>query len=139
MQIIQDTNDNDFTPLVDRIIDNKMSCNLDGPAGSGKSTLLKQLMAKMHDKGLTYVAVAPTNKAANMINGMTSHRFAISCSKKNIREMNLDYIIVDEVSMLQEMFYKFLYSIGRAAPSIRFIMFGDFNQLEPVNDRVKKL
>ncbi len=48
-EIIPDTNDNDFTPLVNRIIDNKMSCNLDGPAGSGKSTLLKQLMKKMDD------------------------------------------------------------------------------------------
>ena len=94
-------------------------------------------MAKMDDKGLNYVSVAPTNKAANIINGMTIHRFAISCSKKNIREMKLDYIIVDEVSMLQEMFYKFLCSIGRAFPSIKFIMSGDFNQLEPVNDRVK--
>ena len=39
--------------------------------------------------------------------------------------------------MLQEMIYKFLCSTGRALPSIRLIMSGDFNQLEPVNDRVK--
>ncbi len=79
------SNDNDFTPIINRIIDNKMSCNLDGPAGSGKITLLKQLMAKMDDKGPNYVVLAPTNKAANIINGMTIHRFAIACSKKNIR------------------------------------------------------
>ncbi len=91
----------------------------------------------MDDKGLNYVALAPTIKAANIINGMTIHRFAMSCSKKHIREMKLDYIIVDEVSMLQEMFYKCLCSIGRAFPSIRFIMSGDLNQLEPVNARVK--
>ena len=136
-QVIPDTETNDFTPLVDRIIDGRLSCNLDGPAGSGKSTLLRQLMTKMDSTGLNYVALAPTNKAANIIKGMTIHRFAISCSKKNVRDMKLDYILVDEVSMLQEMFYKFLCSISRAFPSIRFILAGDFNQLEPVNDRVK--
>jgi hypothetical protein len=94
-------------------------------------------MAKKDDKGRSYVALAPTNKAANIINCMTIHRFAISCSKKNIREMKLDYIIDDEVSMLYSMFYKCLCSICRALPSIRFIMSGGFNQLEPVNDRVK--
>ncbi len=94
-------------------------------------------MATMDDKGLNYVALAPTNKAATIINGMTIHRFAISCSKKNVREMKLDYIIVVEVSKLQEMFYKCVCSIGRAFPSIRFIMSGEFSQLEPGNYRVK--
>jgi 5-methylcytosine-specific restriction protein A len=134
--VIPDATDNDFTPLVDQILDSKLSCNLDGAAGTGKSTLLKQLMAKMDQKQLNYVALAPTNKAANIIKGITIHRFAISCSKKNIKQMKLDYILVDEVSMLQEMFYKFLCSVSRAFPNIRFILAGDFNQLEPVNDRV---
>ncbi len=37
-QTIQDTHDNDCSPLIYQIIENKLSCNLDGPAGSGKST-----------------------------------------------------------------------------------------------------
>jgi len=134
--VIPDATDNDFTPLVDQILNSKLSCNLDGAAGTGKSTLLKQLMAEMDQRQLNYVALAPTNKAANIIKGITIHRFAISCSKKNIKQMKLDYILVDEVSMLQEMFYKFLCSVSRAFPNIRFILAGDFNQLEPVNDRV---
>ncbi len=90
----------------------------------------------MDQTQFTYVALALTNTAANIIKGVTIHRFAVSCSKKHTVQMKLDYILVDEVSMLQDMFYTCLCSVSRAFPHIRFILACDFNQLEPGNYRV---
>ena len=53
--------------------------------------------------------------------------------------MKLDYIFVDEVSMMSEMFYKFLLMLKRAKPTLKFIITGDFNQLPVVNDRIKDI
>jgi superfamily I DNA and/or RNA helicase len=47
-----------------------------------------------------------------------------------------DYVIVDEVSMMTEQFYKMLSIIQSFKPSTQFILVGDFNQFEPVKDRV---
>ena len=49
--------------------------------------------------------------------------------------MNLDYLFLDEVSMLQEIFYKFLISLQRIT-NVKFIIAGDFRQLPPVKDRI---
>ena len=50
--------------------------------------------------------------------------------------MRFKYIFVDEMSMLQERFYKFLLMIKKLKPETRFIIFGDYSQLEPVSDRI---
>ncbi len=47
--------------------------------------------------------------------------------------MKLDYTLLDEVSMLQEMLYKFFRSVSRALPNSRPILAVDLNQREPVN------
>lgn len=49
----------------------------------------------------------------------------------------LDYIFVDEISMIHERFYKAFLTLRKINPALRFIMAGDFRQLEPVNDRIK--
>jgi ATP-dependent exoDNAse (exonuclease V) alpha subunit len=50
--------------------------------------------------------------------------------------MKFKYIFVDEVSMLQEKFYKFLLMVKKFKPETKFIISGDYNQLEPVADRI---
>ena len=40
--------------------------------------------------------------------------------------------------MIPEMFYKFFCIIKRLKPDIKFIIAGDFEQLQPVNDRIGK-
>jgi ATP-dependent exoDNAse (exonuclease V) alpha subunit len=50
----------------------------------------------------------------------------------------LDYIFVDEVSMMQELFYKFLMMIKKIKPEIKYFVSGDYNQLKPVNDRISQ-
>ena len=52
--------------------------------------------------------------------------------------VDLDYIFIDDVSMLGEVFYKFLMTIENIRPDIKFIISGDYNQLKPVNDRISK-
>ena len=47
-----------------------------------------------------------------------------------------DYIFVDEISQVKEIFYKFLLMLKQKNMNIKFIIVGDYNQLAPVNDRV---
>ena len=51
--------------------------------------------------------------------------------------MEYKYLFIDEVSMMSEKFYKFFVTLKRMRPDINFIISGDFNQLLPVNDRIK--
>ena len=44
------------------------------------------------------------------------------------------YIIIDEISMMVEMFYQLFIMIKKIYPDIKFIISGDFAQLPPVND-----
>lgn len=135
--IYNDVEDNDFKPLVDKILDSKKSVHIDGCAGAGKSTLIKMLQKEMNARELRYKSTAPTNKACNIIDGITLHKFATEISKKSyIKNMDLDYIFVDEISMVKEIFYKFLLMIKAVKPNIIFIISGDFRQLAPVNDRI---
>ena len=43
-------------------------------------------------------------------------------------------MIVDEVSMMSTMFYDALISLKKTNPKIKFILCGDFNQLQPVGE-----
>jgi ATP-dependent exoDNAse (exonuclease V) alpha subunit len=54
-----------------------------------------------------------------------------------IRETDIKYIFIDEVSMMPEMFYKFFIVLKRMRPDIKFIIAGDFAQLLPVKDRIE--
>jgi hypothetical protein len=48
----------------------------------------------------------------------------------------LDYIFVDEVSMVRELFYQVLIMVKHSNPKIKFIISGDFYQLDVVKDRI---
>ena len=50
----------------------------------------------------------------------------------------MEWVFVDEISMVKELFYKILLSVKFANPKIKFVICGDFFQLEPVNDRITK-
>ena len=132
-----DVEDNDFSPLVNMILDSNKSIHIDGCAGAGKSTLIKMLHKEMNTRGLMYKSTAPTNKACNIIDGITLHKLSTEFSKKSyINNMKLDYIFIDEISMVKEIFYKFLLMVKTVKPNIKFIISGDFRQLNPVNDRI---
>ena len=65
------------------------------------------------------------------------HKFASMATGSFIRETDIKYIFIDEVSMMPEMFYKFFIVLGRMRPDIKFIIAGDFAQLLPVKDRIE--
>lgn len=153
-KIISDVSDNNFQPLIDQIIGKEtdqlpffnesdyneciQSVNIDARAGCGKTTLLKMIQEQLTNRGIKFVALAPTNKAARLLNGQTIHKFASTYkTRKSINDMKIKYIILDEISMLHEQFYKYLIILHRIKPSIKFIISGDFQQLLPVKDRVE--
>jgi hypothetical protein len=130
-------NDGERTQLKDRVVKLNGSCNIDGKAGTGKTTLLNNILIDLEKLGKKYICLAPTNKSAQLINGKTLHKF-INCIKnsRNIDNLKVDVIIVDEISMVNEYFYKYLLIIKQLRPDIKFIVSGDFEQLLPVNDRI---
>ena len=50
---------------------------------------------------------------------------------------NVDYIFIDEVSMMVEKFYQLFIMVKRLFPQLILIVIGDFEQLPPVNDSWK--
>ncbi len=70
---------------------------------------------------------------------MTIHKFSTKLKKQSQEEhLDLDYMFVDEVSMLTEALHKFLLMIKKVKTDFKFIISGDYNQLKPINDRISK-
>ena len=110
-----DTGDDDFTNYVDQIINNNKSIHIDGRGGTGKSTLIKQLQQRLTEMEKKYISLAPTNIAARIINGQTIHKYLTEQNSKTMKNhQKLDYIFVDEISMVPEMFYKLFILIKKA-------------------------
>jgi hypothetical protein len=136
VEYYKDVNDNDFDPLVARVLKAKSSFFITGPPGSGKSTLINKLKIKLEEMNKTYECLTPTNLSALIIGGKTVHKFVNKIKKmESIYKLKYDYIFVDEISMVKECFYKFLLTIKRIKPNIMFIVSGDFQQFSPINDR----
>jgi len=135
--IFTDVKDNDFQPLVNQVFELNQSAFITGPAGTGKSELIRQIKTKLDAENKTYICLAPTNLSALNIKGTTIHKFVSKLKNMDsLYNMNYDYIFVDEISMLQEIFYKFLIILKQMKPKIKFIIVGDFDQLPPIKDRV---
>ncbi len=59
--------------------------------------------------------------------------FLVTCSNIFLfKSLDFDYIFVDEVSMLGEVFYKFLMVIKKIKSNIKFFISGDYNQLKNI-------
>lgn len=138
--LIQDPGNNDFKTLAQAIIDTNKSIHINGCAGTGKSFLIKNIIQLLKED--TFYALAPTNVACRIINGTTLHLFCKklqkigdSSGKKIFNKFSkIQYIIVDEISMVKEVFYRFFNIIKNNYPYIKWIICGDFDQLKPVND-----
>jgi len=134
--VMEDMPDNDFGPLVRQVLDRNLAVNILGRGGTGKTFLIDALQSEMCARGLNYESLAPTNVACRLIKGKTIHKFAISQTITSLRKLKLDYIFVDEISLVPEIFYKYFLVLERALPKMRFIISGDYYQLLPVKDRV---
>ena len=110
-----------------------------GRAGTGKIYVLRGIYQKLKDEGKNVVCSAFTHKAKkHLTDGMTLHKmFGFDINGKRSHKTNfnkVDVVIVDEVSMMSTMFYDALISLKKTNPKIRFILCGDFNQLQPVGE-----
>lgn len=125
--------------LPEAIVDLKKGCTIQGKAGTGKTTLTKKIIKVFQQHKIPYKVLAPTNKACrNFENATTIHKFAQTYFSNPMLmyqiAKNYKYIIVDEISMVPEIFYKMLLFCKRLGCKI--IMVGDFAQLPVVCDRI---
>jgi hypothetical protein len=124
---------------------------LGGMAGTGKSQVIKALIAFFHMRNESHriIVIAPTGNAAALIGGSTYHSvlgindksaFNISMAKVKSRLDGVDYIFLDEISMLScHDLYKISAQLAKAfnEPNkpfggINIVFAGDFAQLPPV-------
>ena len=132
--ITPDVPDNNFEPLINKILDSNESWLINGPPGAGKTTLINKIKEYLNNNGKVFKCLAPTNLAALLIDGTTVHKFACKLKKlTKFMETQLDYIFVDEVSMLHSNFYKILMII-KQLKQCNIIVSGDFNQLDVIGD-----
>jgi len=141
--VTNDPEDNEFAPLTQQILDSNQSINIDGIAGSGKTTMLKAIMEKLSENKKGFAVLAPTNKACRNLGkeALTIHKF-LGGSMRDTKTLKRqiegkDYIIVDEISMVKEVFYSLFLSLKKLKPTLKFIIAGDSRQIDPVCDRVK--
>lgn len=134
--IIDDVEDNDFKPLINKIL-NLNGCAIEGIAGSGKSTLINELVKEIKNNNMDVNLLTPTNLSSIIINGQTLDKF--NKKLKSVEILNnlvKDYVIVDEVSMMKEIFYKMLSVIKMYKPHTKIILVGHSLQFSPVKDRI---
>jgi 5-methylcytosine-specific restriction protein A len=118
--------------FANELIDMDCGFMLTGPAGSSKTWLTKEIIKILESKNKNIIKMAPTHKATNLIDGITLHNFSFKNIDKRVKKV--DYIIIDEIGMAKEYFYRDFYYIHSNYPNIKFICVGDFNQLPPVCD-----
>ena len=124
------SSDVDRLSLADKIVSERISCFIDGEAGTGKTYFFTTNLAPLLDTaGLTYQCLAPTNRAAQNIDGKTLHRwFGIASGTDyvdedevvsdveispafNNRSAHPDVYCIDEASMLTEQLWAVLHDI----------------------------
>ena len=135
--IIKDP-DISFDGVINDFINNKKGLHVDGRAGTGKTWLIRKIIEKLKENQKKYIVLSPTNKASRLIGGVTIHLWYTQNRKHLINAIaHLDCIIIDEISMIPEIFYKLFLTIKKNNNKIKILMAGDFEQLPPVNDRVE--
>ena len=120
------------------VLVNKGGLLLQADAGCGKTYVAKMIANTLEN----VKKIAPTNKAALNLKGSTIHKFLnmdidgnVSTAKLNYIKHKVNYIIVDEISMITKELWRRLAFVKRATGVI-FLLLGDDKQLPPVEDEV---
>lgn len=135
-----------------------------GSAGCGKSTVLRAMVQRLRALGKRVEIMAPTGKAALAVNGATTWTFAgwspnsFKVSLEKLKEAatkqssrarrrfrRTDVIIIDEISMVENLHFERLNQVMKVARvkkrfaadkyafgGVQVIVTGDFAQLPPV-------
>lgn len=128
--------------------ENITSLFITGEGGTGKSEIINKFISDLNSKD--FVCLAPTQSAADNINGETLHSFfkikpvinTMAEKEENLLSFDLSNIdgdvvkgkivIIDEASMLGETMLKQV--MERITPK-KLILFGDPQQLDPIKDK----
>lgn len=111
-------------------------------AGTGKTFAGKNIAKQLKKNGHVIRKIAFTNKACLMLKGKTIHKF-LKMNKenkipmtalKNMRDNHkIEFIIVDEISMIPKFLWKRLVEVKRFLGAT-FILLGDHRQCPPVEN-----
>lgn len=132
----------------ERASDGETSVLVVGAAGTGKSVLARRIASDHEARGARVARVAPTNKAAAHIGGITVHAlFGLTnpeafCDPPDIRSIlrvrrAYDYVLVDEVFMCAGWMFGAM-ALLRAL-GVSFVLSGDPHQLPPVGEEIDPL
>jgi len=129
---------NDYEKILNVCI-NKKGCLLTGDAGTGKSYVIHKITEILGKEKV--IKITPTNKSALNIKGQTIHRF-LKINKdgkiprktiEKIKNMKLDLIIIDEISMINKDLWKLILLL-KEETQYNFLLIGDEKQLPPIED-----
>lgn len=113
-----------------------------GGAGVGKSTIIREITRNFSVRGIDHAVLAFTGKAVSRLheimknkNASTIDRFIMKTKERSTNDSKYDktrlqYIIIDEISMVTtELFYRLITQLNS---KVSFIFVGDQNQLSPI-------
>jgi exodeoxyribonuclease V alpha subunit len=128
---------------------NSVNCGVSiitGGPGTGKTTIIKGLVYILEKLDLSYALCAPTGRAAKRMEeatcreAKTIHRLLeagysggtreLEFRKNNTDPLEYDYIIIDEMSMVDITLFNYL--LSAIMPMTRVVMVGDKDQLPSV-------
>jgi len=139
-----DTPQETTNKTVDEIITG--SCCIIGDAGTGKTVLIKNICDRLDKDNKKYLLLGAYNSVcSNLVNVMphnknkisTIHKlFNISDDKATAHTIDIinkvNYLIIDEISLITGKLWNLLYTIKQMCPKLRFIGVGDFRQCKPI-------
>lgn len=108
-----------------------------GPPGVGKSSVTNTILNVMDKYQITYTLCAPTGAAKvriSEITGRLAHTLHMYFQFNNPLyeiELDTDYLIIDEISMVDN--YLLWQVLKKVSPGQRIIFIGDADQLPPVS------
>jgi DNA replication protein DnaC len=107
---------NDYTDI-NGIIDSNKSVHIDGRAGCGKTYLTNGILKELKTRGIIYKCFSPTNKGARLIDGNTIHslynKYKRNKTKLEFFLGKVEYIVIDEISMMGVDFYNLFLMIKK--------------------------
>ena len=123
--------------LLHKICNNQLVL-LNGFAGSGKSSIIKALINMLEDYDKTFLMLAPTGKAAKVLQNYTNrhtqtiHKLLYTMNEHFRNTLDYDIIIIEESSMISiSLFYELIDKIN--IKHTKIIMIGDSYQLPSID------